>query len=172
MIFLLILMASLFLILAWLESPTFESPFFKYLRVFFPSWKFFGNLSPIPIIYYRTRCDDHDYTLWIKFPAIQHTRRLRNLFHNPDVNLDFNFQVQLEQLLEDLTAIIEPSKTKPEDLMAFKIVSSYIRERIRPLAPSDNNFFQFKISIIEFPEPSQTSESHMSDVLYSAEMDL
>lgn len=135
----------------------------KLLRIFFPSWRFFEGLTPIPKIFYRTSQNGNSYSEWLPLPQKKPHRNIRTLFHNPEENLNLTYQGQIEQLVNDIAELpTNDSTLLIESLTSYEIVYAYIKEQVQ-LRHSDS-YFQFKIGVLEF---HSNNSPQWSEALYS-----
>jgi len=141
----------------------------KLMRILFPSWRFFEGLSPIPKIFYRTSQNGIYYSEWSPLTQAEPIRNFKKLFHNPSENLALTYQVQIEQLLNDISELsISTSAISIQSLTSYRIVYSYIKEQI--LLRHSDKYFQFKIGALEFNTTNSLPE--WSDSLYSHDCEL
>lgn len=163
-----ILILSLF----GLSSPILKNPSLKLFRVLFPSWRFFETLQPIPRIYFRVGTGRLDHSAWKPLLIPSPPRRLRHLFHNPEENLRLAFQVQVEQLLNDIAESEPTSEFEFEKLPAFHIVSTQVRELILAQTTLPIKFYQFKIGVIEFNGSLNKTQPEWTDSILSPALEV
>ncbi len=145
----------------------------KLLRIFFPSWRFFEGLTPIPKIFYRIKKNGESYSDWLPLllqnncqPDIH--RNIRKLFHNLEENLNLTYQGQIEQLVNDISELPKNDSTLLiESLTSYKIVYAYIKEQVQ--LRHSSSYFQFKIGVLEF---HSNISPQWSEALYSNDCEL
>lgn len=155
--------------LTWVGTPLLNHQIWRFLRILFPSWRFFESLTPIPKVYYRVKEDSPNYGQWTPLIKPEVKRRWFNLFHNPSENLYLTYQVQIEQLLNDLSVLSEQDQTPPEKLVTYRIVKAYIESQILRLSPHPIQSYQFKIGVLEFT-PANAEAPQWSEIIISPEL--
>jgi hypothetical protein len=124
-----------------LHSRSVVHPWLFLLRGFFPKWQFFHALGRTPRLYFRSERAD-EWSDWRKFTP-RGARRVRDLFHNPKVNLALSEQNLVELLANDLA-------TCADDAAALGLVSYRMVDRLARLkagALSGPCAYQFRICL-------------------------
>lgn len=124
-----------------LHSRPVVHPWLFLLRSFFPKWQFFHALGRTPRLYFRGQTAD-EWSDWRKFMP-RGARRVRDLFHNPQVNLALSEQNLVELLANDLV-------TCADDAAALRLVSYRMVDRLARLkagAISGLCAYQFRICL-------------------------
>jgi len=124
-----------------LHSRSVVHPWLFLLRGFFPKWQFFHALGRTPRLYFRGQTADawSDWRIFMPRGA----RRVRDLFHNPQVNLALSEQNLVELLAHDLA-------TCADDAAALSLVSYRMVDRLARLkagAISGLCAYQFRICL-------------------------
>lgn len=104
-----------------LHSRPVVHPWLFLLRGFFPKWQFFHALGRTPRLYCRSQIAD-EWSDWRKFTP-RGARRVRDLFHNPKVNLALSEQNLVELLTNDLPSC-------EDDAAALRLVSYRMVDRL------------------------------------------
>jgi hypothetical protein len=82
----------------------------QYLRVFFPSWRFFGSLGSVPKLFYRLSQNAN----WIQVPTKPPPRKISQILLNPEGNLYLAKLALIDQFLDELNDCTpEQTKTLP-----------------------------------------------------------
>lgn len=143
------------------------NPRLKLLRVFFPSWRFFDTVQPIPKIQYRISEDGNTYSDWMDFELVRTPRKLKHLLHNPDENLRIALQIQFEQLLNDIAESKETEAKNFESLTSYKIVSTAIKTQILKTHSLRFQCFQFKMGVLIFSTDKRNNKPLWQDSIIS-----
>lgn len=144
---------------------------FRIFRVLFPSWRFFEDITPIPKVYYRIQQNGFVYTPWIELQFSPGPRKFSHLFHNPDENLRITYQVQIEQLLNDIAIAQSDAEGFIPQLASYKIIFALIRLQILDRHPEGFESFQFKIGALEFTTSEFGKEPLWNESILSAELE-
>jgi hypothetical protein len=119
----------------------------QFFRVFFPSWRFFENLTPLPKILYRVSRNGIDYSDWEHLNSQPPSRTIGKLFHNPEENLALTYQVQLENLLNDISASDCSTEFFYHNFSSYQIVLAHIKDQIHRRHAQPFHNFQFKVGV-------------------------
>lgn len=98
------------------------------LKCFFPNWRFFEYLRPIPILYVRYQVNENQYSPWERVVP-QRIRKLSSLFFNANGN----YVLALYTAIENFTAIsMETAETAdPMKSEEYKVINSLIQDFLR-----------------------------------------
>ena len=106
-----------------------DSSYFRLLRCFFPSWRFFEDVGTLPLLEYRVSEGD-----WIRALPPQR-RTLVNTFFNPDGNLQFATHSLVELLFMEAQELLEAGRSTDEIMstvsygLVCRLIVSKMRER-------------------------------------------
>ena len=141
-----------------------NNSYLKLLRVFFPSWRFFEAVTPIPKISYRLIQANQFKPEWQDLPVHSKPRLWRQLWHNPQGNLYLHYQSRVEQLINDIaTRSEEQSARDVTQSGSYQIIRSYIEEELQQYHPEGFQDFEFKIGVLEFSQIGQNGEPRSMD---------
>jgi hypothetical protein len=98
-----------------------------YLRSLFPSWRFFDDVEPGPVLEFRIESEDALPTEW---QAALATVQRAGLFLNAEGNLRLAYQSLVEQLVGDLDGV---EVTAAPSLVAYRLAQCVVQERARAL---------------------------------------
>ncbi len=91
------------LLTLFLHGRTMTGPWFFLLRSFFPNWRFYHRVGPLPVLYVRASSREGVWQDWrLVMPRAR--RRVSDLFHNPKNNLALANQSLVEHLWSDIKA--------------------------------------------------------------------
>ena len=99
------------------KNRAINNKFLHLLRVFFPSWRFFEDLSELPVIEYRLKGATGEPGAWMNI--VRPKVSAGNLFLNPAGNLFLATQSLLEQVQAEI------SELDPENTQNFTRTASY-----------------------------------------------
>ena len=131
------------------------------LRAFFPSWNFFSDVGPDPLLSFRYGKDLEGWTVWS--PVIDSIpRRFTNLFFNPVGNLLHAQRNALQHFLLDLESESRDVESKTTYCIVKNMVEVKTRESLakqfgegpllrseKPEVPNKSWNYQFKIEILD-----------------------
>jgi hypothetical protein len=102
----------------------------QWLRIFIPSWRFFGDLGSIPILFYQKSGSSN----WVRCPERPGPRKIQQLFFNPQGNLYLAKLAVIDRFISELS--------EPEQNDLHKMV---LKRMIQHEAETDQ--FVFKIEV-------------------------
>lgn len=129
-------------------------------RCLFPSWKFYEDLSYIPVLYYRTSADGGNFGQW-NLAVEKLERRWSRLFVNPEGNLCHAYNSLLHQLETDKEDIAEENKDDLLRSVSYQLTQNLVISKMKH-EKVVKPFYQFKLSL-EF----QGNPEDCEDILYS-----
>src|SRR4051812_11217371 len=115
----------------------------RLLRALLPSWRFFDEIEPAPVLHVRSASPDCELGAWQAAPAPAR-RTLGALLLNPAGNLALAEHALLEQLVGDLAEPTVESADDVEQLTSYALVANLARLR---LALAAGTRFQFKLTL-------------------------
>lgn len=121
------------------------------LRFLFPAWRFFEDFSEYPVLQYRHRLEDSEWSEW-KQPSYINRRQIHHLFLNPQDNLQMAFNSLLEKLLANIEATKRDGDIEKTD--SFARIKRWV---ILLLENQKYDAFQFQVLIRSVPE----NEDHL-----------
>ena len=152
---LLVLYFALLLVFSSLRTRIFSHRAIILFRAFFPSWKFFDEISPSPHLFFRTSKLGEDWSDWRETPRVD--RKKNALFLNAEVNLKMSLDSVLERLISEIEEMNENEIDVLEKSVSFGLVKNAVKSFI-PLDLNAGTQFQFKICL---------SQKTVEDVLIS-----
>lgn len=140
---LIVYFSALVLLLLWGRRPQRNShPILPFVRVFFPSWKFFEHAENTPVLSCRFQTySPQEMTQWVD-PLVFPPRSALSILLNPQENLTLAYHSMVQRLVSDISEV--PSE-QIEKGVSFLLVKNLVEEKAR--SHSDVSGFQFKISI-------------------------
>ena len=141
-----------------LHSRPVVHPWLFLLRSFFPKWQFFHALGRTPRLYFRGQTAD-EWSDWRKFMP-RGARRVRDLFHNPQVNLALSEQNLVELLANDLVTCADDAAALR--LVSYRMVDRLVREKVE--SSSGLNAYQFRICL---ERPGAAADFDADAILHS-----
>jgi len=116
-----------------------------WLRALFPSWRFFEDLGPAPVLEWREGPTEEALGSWRPALAMPQ-RRLTATVFNPEGNLRFAEYALVEHLLSDLDDVPDEAPERVTALVSYRLVERIVRAE-RSAAPSEpaGRFFQFRV---------------------------
>lgn len=111
------------------------------LKCFFPNWRFFEHLRPIPILYVRYQVNESPYSPWERVIP-QRIRKLNSLFFNANGN----YVLALFTAIENFTAICMETDENSDPMKSeeYKVINSLIQDFLKHKKITSGNY-QFKI---------------------------
>ena len=113
------------------KTPVLKSPWLFLLRAFFPNWKFFHAVGPVPHLYARAGfLNENQQIVWSDWIWIypRRERHWGHLFHNADTNLGLAQQ----NLVDHFWADIDDLKVgqDPQQLVTYQLVQRLIQKAL------------------------------------------
>lgn len=138
----LVLLAVALLILS--RTKTRElGPLFQWLRLFFPSWRFFEDFGPTPVLSARVMTGSQEFGPWQEtLPAAPRSAGM--LFLNPFGNLRLALMDLVDRLLADAARL---SPQELEQSLSFRLVRNAVEFSLRKQGHQGTRRYQFKISL-------------------------
>jgi hypothetical protein len=184
-----LLAALLFFGLALWDQSKLQHPFFKYFRIFFPSWRFFNQRLAVPVAWIRLNWSadsldqvshPRDWIHWKQLPTfpscptLSSPGGLLSLLINPRGNLGFALQSLLEQLVMDLNDWEEERSGSFSHCPSYQMMSEAIRVLLQDHPEAEKILsFQFKVNLFNQDAlETRTGPCHSQDVLLSEELTL
>lgn len=154
---------SLTILLALSKPKYIPSQSLFLLRALLPSWRFFENITDVPLLFYRTKDLTGSFSNWK--PCFKNPKRsCLGLFINTETNLHFAYGSLLQHLIHDLESLHHEDAIDISEIPTYKLVRNLARFK---LLEQENtiatNEFQFKLSCA-----SQDNLEQIEDVLISA----
>lgn len=182
-----LLAALIFFGLALWDQSKLEHPLFKYLRIFFPSWRFFNQRLAVPVawikIHWAADSNDlatlpRDWVHWKELPSFPQCPKLvgprgvLSLFINPMGNLGFALQSLLEQVVMDLNEWDEAKSGSFSHCPSYQMMSEAIRVLLQGHPDAGKIIsFQFKVNLFNQDSlESKTGPNQTQDVLLSEDL--
>lgn len=138
------------LILSKFKSRVFSGKTITLLRAFFPSWKFFEDVSEVPILFCRTGRHGGELGNWQ--PCLEKIpRSLGNFFLNATGNQILAFGSLLQHLAQDLE---NADETRPQDFeqtVTYRLTKNLVVHLLQDkILKREIQKYQFKVSAV-FP---------------------
>jgi hypothetical protein len=151
------------LLVCW-RSPTVSGQTLVVLRSLFPSWRFFEEVTEVPMLQYRTSADGLHFDDW-KTALTRPVRRWHTIFVNPLGNLYLAYHSLLEYFEEELR--LASVGSQPTDLVSYDLIAEVVRKSIQQ-SSSKGSRFQFRISRVFQGSPLEEAQ----EVFVSLPMEL
>ena len=121
-------------------------PLVGFVRVLFPSWRFFDDVQATPALLVRVIEGDGPPAGWQPILSPPTRSWPRALFWNPAGNLQLAEHGLLERLMGDVAEWDAASDAGPESLVSYELVVNLVRTKLasRPASRSATHF-QFKL---------------------------
>ena len=111
------------------------------MRSLFPYWRFFEEVTEVPILYYRIRSDRGDFGEWHQaFKKL--TPQLSTLIFNPDGNL----RMACNSLLEYCQQELEVGNNSFRDSVSYHLVAELVRSIVKETQATGAQF-QYRIAL-------------------------
>lgn len=158
--FILIIYFFLLTFFSFWRGKEFQKSHSSLLKCFFPNWRFFEYLRPIPILYVRYQLNSAEFSQWNRV-VLQRSRDFRSLFFNPNGN----YILALYTAIENFTAVSMGSEDGDDPMKSeeYKVINSLIRDFLKS-KEDITGIYQFKIQA-ESPQGNE-------DVIVSPELKL
>ncbi len=159
-----ILILSLYLVSIFLLSllkPNYVNQRKIYLfRCLFPSWKFYEDLSYIPILYYRSSLDGITFGDWQ--PAVEKiSRNWRNLCVNSEGNLVHAYNSLLLQVESDKEDFTGKEQNEFVDSVSYQLARNLVEYKARA-AGLNGQYVQFRITSTMQGDPADYEDTLIS----------
>jgi hypothetical protein len=125
--------------LAVLPRRDAATPGWTLLRCFFPSWRFFEEIDPAPLLSYRL-ADSEPPGAWRAADLSPPPRRAGDLLLHPNGNLQLAYRSLIERLLSELDAP-DPTVLVSYQLLRHLVTTELMAER----APAQGARYQFRL---------------------------
>jgi len=136
-LFFLILLCAL---LVWMR-PHELGPGWAWLRIFFPSWRFFDDFDRTPRLFFRVAKVAGQFTSWKEAIPQEKKRSLGVVFVNPQGNLKLAAHSAVDRLLDEVAALKTPEEI--QETVSYRLVEKIVRAQV----PGSALEFQFKVSL-------------------------
>jgi len=139
-----------------------------WLRAFFPSWRFFEDLGPAPMLEWRDGPEEDALGPWR--PALtMPPRPLTATLFNPKGNLRFAEHALVEHLLSDLDDVPDDAPERVTALVSYRLVERLVMaERASVAGASPGGCVQFRI-VLRAPGPlSDDAEVALVSAVHAA----
>jgi hypothetical protein len=127
-------------------------------RCLFPSWRFYEDLSYIPVLYYRESNNGLDFDSW-KPACRKIERKWSRIFINPEGNLAHACNSLLQQLESDKEEVTDEDKNLFINSVSYRLCRNLVESLI---IPEGKKFYQFKLTL-----EKQGSTDDTQDILFS-----
>ncbi|MCB0344921.1 MAG: hypothetical protein KDD66_07380 [Bdellovibrionales bacterium] len=139
-------------------------------RSLFPSWRFFEDLSELPVLYHRVRKGTKDFGDWM--PSLKPLeRKFSSVLLNPGGNRLLAYYGLLQQVENDMQSVEDGAEHKFSNSVSYLLLERLVREQILlscSHAEEKNAAFQFKLRSVLQGESVESGQ----DILVSLEHDL
>lgn len=137
------------------------------IRVLIPSWRFFDDIAPTPVLQARAGSADMPWGAWES--VLEPPRRtLRDVVWNPEGNLLLACQALVERLQSDLADFDENSDERADEMMSYQLVLNLVRCALAPKWSVGSGVrVQFKLV-----ERDEGAKGTPSDLMLSMEHEL
>lgn len=118
-----------------------------FFKTLFPSWKFYDDISHLPVLYYRAGSRNEILEMpWIQ--AIEKLdRNLNQIFLNPTGNLYHAYNSLLEQLENDKEEVHEINGQDLAHSVSYQLTKNLVIDRIKLQLADTVECFQFKLTL-------------------------
>jgi hypothetical protein len=140
-----------------------QSTFSKKLELFrllFPSWRFYSEVTEVPVLFYRLP-DESD--IW-KLAINKSKQHWHSLFFNPEGNLYHAITSLLQKAEQEIGELEDPQIITFENSVSFNLIKNLVEYQLRKLNHSSVNY-QFKVSRVLQGE-SNPSEDFLISRIY------
>ena len=152
---------------AYLPRTEVRSNSASLLRVLVPSWRFFDDIAPTPLLLARVRLPHQEPGEWREVIQVP-PRTAGTFFWNPEGNLSLAFHSLLDRLQMDLADVDAPGAPPAQELTSYKLVLNLVQSSLVPCWPAQSGArVQFKLA-----ERTTRGNSTPSDVMISLEHEL
>ncbi len=116
-----------------------------WLRIFFPSWRFFEEFVSVPQLRFRVLTDHEEPVPWQE-PLLPSWRGASGLFLNAEGNLALACQTLLERFLTELEDASDEELENVISMVSYRLIRNWVAALIRSQFPEqESRHFQFKI---------------------------
>ena len=130
---------------SWASGPQFSSKTIYYLRAFFPSWRFFEDMSKTPLLLVRSSEDGESFGPWGLLVG-KITPSVSHFLFSPQGNLHHSYSNHLQHLIDDLN-----QSQSDEDFgrsVGYRLTRNLVQFEIgKRSADFPGQYFQFKVSV-------------------------
>jgi hypothetical protein len=117
---------------------------FVWLRAFFPSWRFFEDIGPVPTLRWRAGASADALGPW-RDAHTPHARPWTALLYNPKGNLTFAEHALVEHLLIDLDDVPDAAPDDAAQLVSYRLVQRVVEAQAR--AAGGAGLYQFRVDL-------------------------
>ena len=147
----------------FLRRTTVKSPTAHLLRSLFPSWRFYEEVTEVPVLQFRVSIDGTQFGDWVT--AVEKPKlEWHSLFLNRSGNL-FHAEQSLLQLLEseigDLPAVNAAQIAVLENGVSFQLASNLVQYFLREQLSLAEQFFQFRLLRVRQGEQLESGEEFL-----------
>lgn len=154
-------------VVALLPRAEVRSPSASLLRVLVPSWRFFDDIAPTPLLLARVRLPDQEPGAWREVIQVP-PRTPGTLFWNPEGNLSLAAHSLLDRLQMDLAELDAAGAPPAQELTSYKLVLNLVQSSLVLGWPAEAGArVQFKLA-----ERITRGNRSPSDVMISLEHEL
>jgi hypothetical protein len=137
-----------------------------FIRVLFPSWRFFEDLQWVPRLWFREVQGDRVGEWQACYPP--EPRSVFNLFLNPRGNLRLAAQTLVEQMASDAMDLPPGRESSFSSSVSYRLVLRLVQYRIRELGiPASDTDIQFRVTA---EVPGQVSPNGLGEEILTSEV--
>lgn len=125
-----------------------RAPAWLLLRSLFPSWRFFEQIAPAPVLRYRVAEASTDFGPW-QDALSRVARTPGSLFLNSRGNVQLACQSLVERLVDELDSVAPNSL--PE-AVSYQLVQRLVRSRLSATTEAEPRCYQFQIALLDSDE--------------------
>ena len=134
---------SILLALVLAKRRPARAPAWTLLRALFPSWRFFENISPAPLLSYRVARAHEEFGAWqTALPPVPRTPL--SLVLNPRGNLHLASRSLVERFLDDLESM---APEEAAESVSYQLVQRLVQSELGTSAPAEDRRYQFKLTL-------------------------
>lgn len=143
---LLLIFFILIFCLSFIKTRTLGGKKVNLFRAFFPSWKFFEDVGPVPRLFYKVTMQGQASTDWLPCWH-QQQRKISHLFLNAETNYLLTCGSLLNQLVTELEEIDDAQLDSFTQSVSYQLTQRLVQEHIEQ---QHHNYkvtqYQFKVS--------------------------